>query len=55
MVKLHYATKATLVIGFLFLLASCSTKEDSEFKSQYIAYKALFVDGGRVVDTGNDE
>ena len=55
MVKLHYATKATLVIGFLFLLASCSTKEDSEFKSQYIAYKALFVDGGRVVDTGNDD
>ncbi|MEC7528483.1 MAG: glycosyl hydrolase family 8 [Pseudomonadota bacterium] len=55
MVKLHYATKATLVIGFLFLLASCSTKEDSEFKSQYIAYRALFVDGGRVVDTGNDD
>ncbi len=54
MVSLHFATKTALVVGILLLLASCSTKEDSEFKSQYIAYKALFIDGGRMEDTGNN-
>ena len=49
------ATKTLLAIALTLLLVSCSTKEDNAFKSQFMAYKALFIDGGRVVDTGNDE
>ncbi|MHC6648410.1 glycosyl hydrolase family 8 [Alteromonas sp. HB246098] len=55
MVNIHSLIRAIFLLGITLLLMSCSTEEDSEFKSQYIAYKALFIDGGRVVDTGNDE
>lgn len=55
MVNIHSVLRATFLFGITLLFMSCSTEEDSEFKSQYIAYKALFIDGGRVVDTGNDE
>ncbi|WP_394221621.1 glycosyl hydrolase family 8 [Alteromonas gracilis] len=55
MVTFLKAVKSTLLIGLTLLLVSCSTKEDSAFRAQFIAYKALFIDGGRVVDTGNDD
>jgi len=55
MVTFLKSIKTLLVVGFTLLVVSCSTKEDSAFKSQFIAYKALFIEGGRVVDTGNDD
>lgn len=55
MVKIHHIIRAIFLFGITFLLMSCSTKEGNEFKSQYLAYKALYIDGGRVVDTGNNE
>ena len=35
------------------VLSSCSKHEDSAFNNAYQAYKALFIDAGRVIDTGN--
>ncbi len=35
------------------LLMSCTTQEDKAFNNAYQAYKALFIDAGRVIDTGN--
>ena len=55
MVALRKATRALSIIGFLCVLMSCTTKDDSEFKAQFMAYKALFIDGGRVIDTGNGD
>lgn len=55
MVTPKKATRALSILVFLFLIVSCTNKEESAFKTQFIAYKALFVDGGRVVDTGNDD
>lgn len=54
MVKMHRVIKAALLLSIAFFVVSCSTKDNSEFTSQYIAYKALFIDGDRVIDTGND-
>ena len=54
MVKMHRVIKVALLLSIAFFVVSCSTKDNSEFTSQYIAYKALFIDGGRVIDTGND-
>ena len=54
MVNMHRVIKVVLLLGIAFWIVSCSTKDNSEFTSQYIAYKALFIDGGRVIDTGND-
>ena len=42
-----------LVVLLLMLLASCSTQKDMTFSLKFAAYKALFIDEGRVVDTGN--
>ncbi len=55
MVNIQSVIRATFLFGLTLLVMSCATEEEGEFKSQYIAYKALFIDGGRVVDTGNDE
>ena len=55
MVTLRKATRALSIIGFFCVLMSCTTKDDSEFKAQFMAYRALFIDGGRVIDTGNGD
>ena len=44
-----------LVVALVVLLASCSTQQDLTFVKYFAAYKALFIDDGRVLDTGNGD
>jgi len=38
----------------VFVISGCTQPDDNAFKRQFIAYSALFIDDGRVVDTGNN-
>ena len=38
----------------LFMISGCTQQDNNAFKRQFIAFNALFIDGGRVVDTGNN-
>jgi len=39
----------------IFVISGCIQQDDNAFKRQFIAYSALFIDDGRVVDTGNND
>lgn len=43
------------LLGVIIILISCTRVEDHEMKKAFQAYKALFIDNGRVVDTGNED
>lgn len=43
------------LFGLLGILASCSNPEEREIQEAFQAYKALFIDNGRVIDTGNGD
>ncbi|MEG3766342.1 glycosyl hydrolase family 8 [Alteromonas sp. 14N.309.X.WAT.G.H12] len=43
-----------LALVLIMLLSACSKSQNSEFATAFITYKALFIDHGRVVDSGNE-
>lgn len=38
----------------LFLVFSCTKKDNTAFEKRFAAYKALFIENGRVIDSGNN-
>lgn len=52
----HYVLtswRLCLLAIMVCVMSSCSKPENKEFNNAYQGYKALFIDEGRVVDTGN--
>ena len=43
------------LLGLLGILVSCSNPKEREIQEAFQAYKALFIDNGRVIDTGNGD
>lgn len=48
-------TSRCLVIFVVLLMSSCSAQKDMTFSLAFSAYKALFIEDGRVIDSGNGD